>query len=357
MHGSESAGKLALALALALVSVRVLAIHSTQPVIPERYDDIDPLLSLTALTARGFGAEVSLAPELGNATTVVAGICAALAQHSVLVFRGLGHRLSLLEHVAFCKQFSVVDPEVSRAPRYCTDGGVHVSADTKEVKAADGVNPFGQTIRTARLQQLKDGEPPEVFKVVTDPNDGLSFGEGFHTDLTFMQAPPSIGMAIARLPSSPGTGDTLFLSMTEAYASLPPANRSRIANLWGIHDDNDGRRASHPVVRVVDNRTVLFVNGHFTRTLLSDPRGSDLHGAGGDGGYAEVLSGLKAHIESMEPLHIEWSEQDAVMWDERTTQHAAVHDYFGQHRRLDRVLVSGDVPVGLRDRELSGDAS
>ena len=63
--------------------------------------------------------------------------------------------------------------------------------------------------------------------------------------------------------------------------------------------------------------------------------------------YSELLDGLKAHIEGMDPLRMEWSREDVMMWDERTTQHAAVHDYFGQHRELHRVLISGDIPVGV----------
>jgi taurine dioxygenase len=339
--------------ALSLLAATTSAASQSDPYLGE--------LGIAPLVASGgfFGAEVTLPADLSGSAvalpaSAVEGIREALAQHSVLVFRGLGHRLSTLaEHVAFCRQFGVVDPEVSRAPRYCTDGGVHVSADTKEIKATEGVNPFGQTIRETRLQQLQDGEPPEVFKVVTHPNDGLAFGEGFHTDLTFLQSPPSFGVAVMRTASAPGTGDTLFLSMAEAYSSLAPANRSRIESLWGMHDDKDGRSAVHPVVRVVGNQTVLFVNGHFTRALLPGPPGgsedSDNSGAADvdDVDYSAILSDLNAHIEAMEPLRVQWSEQDLVMWDERTTQHAAVHDYFGQHRRLDRVLVSGDVPVGL----------
>ena len=192
---------------------------------------------------------------------------------------------------------------------------------------------------------------------------------------------------LVRRPSAPGTGDTLFLSMVEAYASLPPANRSRIANLWALHDDKDGRQAVHPVVRKVGEQAALFVNGHFTRcgnnqafhrfsvrfycrsgptittgassALVASPAGNAAAAAtaAASGGgqseldsaeaaeHAELLDGLKAHIEAMKPLRVKWSREDVVMWDERTTQHAAVHDYFGQYRELHRVLVSGDVPV------------
>jgi len=312
-------------------------------------------LGIVPLDSSGFGAEIGLGPHI-NATSLpaaaVEGIEAALAQHGVLVFRGLGSRLSILEHVTWARQFGVVDPEVSRAPRYCTDGGVHVSADTKEAKARDGVNPFGATIRAVRQQQLASGEPPEVFKVVTDPRDGLAFGEGLHTDLTFLQAPPSIGVAIMRTPSSPGTGDTLFISTVAAYASLAPEMQRRIAHLSGLHDDKDGRNASHPVVRVVAGKKVLFVNGHFTRSLTSGHSGNDadlFFYKNQDKDYSGLLSELNSHIEGMQPLRLSWSEQDLVMWDERTTQHAAVHDYFGQHRRLDRVLISGETPIGLWD--------
>lgn len=55
-----------------------------------------------------------------------------------------------------------------------------------------------------------------------------------------------------------------------------------------------------------------------------------------------------------------WSPRQLLVLDNRITQHYGVDNYDGHPRRLGRVTVAEDVPVGVdgsRSRQLIGDAS
>ena len=239
-----------------------------------------------------FGATVRLRDETLNLAalpqTAVSDLMDALFRNQILVLPGLGKRLSMTENVSFSKQLGVVDPEVSRArvvsnpkysltvrpelepilglagpPRY-VDEGVHVSANTETAKSGRVVRQ--SSIIAARAAQIAAGEPLEIFKVVTEPDDPLAFGEGWHTDLTFLQTPPLAAVLIARQPSSQGTGKTLFLSAFAAYDALSDHTRAALHNCHALHTDQAGRNVWHPAVNHIGGRTGLFVNRHFTKS-------------------------------------------------------------------------------------------
>ena len=55
-----------------------------------------------------------------------------------------------------------------------------------------------------------------------------------------------------------------------------------------------------------------------------------------------------------------WSPSQLVLFDNRITQHYAIDNYDDLPRRLNRVTVAGDVPVGIDGAEsdsIEGDAS
>ncbi|WP_280370133.1 TauD/TfdA dioxygenase family protein, partial [Nocardia wallacei] len=56
----------------------------------------------------------------------------------------------------------------------------------------------------------------------------------------------------------------------------------------------------------------------------------------------------------------DWSLGDVAIWDNRATQHYAIDDYDGaEHRRLTRISLAGEVPVGVDGRRstvIAGDA-
>ena len=59
-------------------------------------------------------------------------------------------------------------------------------------------------------------------------------------------------------------------------------------------------------------------------------------------------------------LRVAWEPDQLVLFDNRITQHYAVDNYDDEPRRLNRVTVAGDIPVGIdggQSYSIKGDAS
>jgi taurine dioxygenase len=75
----------------------------------------------------------------------------------------------------------------------------------------------------------------------------------------------------------------------------------------------------------------------------------------------DILRLLQHYVTRPENiLRVTWEPGQLVLFDNRITQHYAIDNYDDLPRRLNRVTVAGDVPVGLdgqRSYSLEGDAS
>jgi taurine dioxygenase len=96
----------------------------------------------------------------------------------------------------------------------------------------------------------------------------------------------------------------------------------------------------HPVVRVhpVSGRKVLFVNPQFTIGIKDmDERESRV-----------LLDTLfhQALIPEYQFRH-HWAPHTIAMWDNRSTQHYAVHDYYPQRRYMERITIKGGPVTGV----------
>ena len=201
---------------------------------------------------------------------------------------------------------------------------------------------------------------PALIRFENDA-DTPPFGtDVWHSDETFRAAPPMATALSAKTVPEIG-GDTVFASMSAAYEGLSARLRGLIDGLEAIHDikpfkaifaDTPGDREelrkfeaiyppmTHPVVRIhpVTGRRVLFVNPQFTiRIKDMDERES-----------ASLLDTLfhQALIPEYQ-YRLHWRPHTLAMWDNRSVQHYAVHDYWPAARIMDRVTVKGDRPVGL----------
>lgn len=111
-------------------------------------------------------------------------------------------------------------------------------------------------------------------------------------------------------------------------------------------------RTAHPVVRVhpLTGERGLFIGG-FAQRIIGLSVGES----------RKILDILQAYVTRPENiLRWRWSPNQLVLFDNRITQHYAIDNYDGQPRRLHRVTVAGDVPVGIEGKEsysIAGDAS
>lgn len=181
----------------------------------------------------------------------------------------------------------------------------------------------------------------------------------WHSDETFRECPPMATMLRCLVAPAAG-GDTLFSSMTAAYRGLSERMKQYIHGLEALHDfkpwrslfntpalksklrllEDEYPNVWHPVVRVhpVSGKRVLFVNPQFTVRMKD--MGQDESDA--------LLQFLyrQAHCPEYQ-LRVKWEPHTIVMWDNRSTQHYASHDYYPQRRKMERVTIGGDKVVGV----------
>ena len=92
-------------------------------------------------------------------------------------------------------------------------------------------------------------------------------------------------------------------------------------------------------------RRVLFVNPQFTIAVKDmDERES-----------RALLDALfqQALIPEYQ-FRLRWAPNTVAMWDNRSTQHYAIHDYYPQRRYMERVTIRGGAVVGVGRADPAG---
>ena len=196
----------------------------------------------------------------------------------------------------------------------------------------------------------------------------------WHTDVTFVVNPPQAS-TLRSIVLPPYGGETLIANSGAAYRGLPDPLRTLADTLFALHtndydyaipeeaidpDERERREVFrsiryetvHPVVRVhpLTGERGLFIGGFAPRIVgLSGGESRDL---------LRLLQSYVTRPENV--LRHRWSADQLVLFDNRITQHYAIDNYDGLPRRLNRVTVAGDVPVGIDGQHsysINGDAS
>jgi taurine dioxygenase len=204
-----------------------------------------------------------------------------------------------------------------------------------------------------------DGDAPELIVFDNDEKNPPWGTDMWHSDETFRAEPPLGTMLRALIVPEIG-GDTLYSSMSAAYEGLSDRIQQFLSGLEAVHDfkpfrqlfgdDAEARRklhsyedryppASHPIVREhpVSGRKVLFVNRQFTVAI----KGMD------ENEGRSLLETLFHQVEIPEyQYRHRWQPDTLVFWDNRSVQHYAIHDYWPQRRKMERITIRGDRPFG-----------
>lgn len=201
---------------------------------------------------------------------------------------------------------------------------------------------FGR-LKCHLVKKTRDPNHPEITVMGTDkfnadgtPNEAiLKRGVGWHTDSPWDQEVCKGTQLYGHAIPSRG-GDTLFVSMYNAWETLPQRLKKRLDGVCAEfiyggrksisaqllnEEDRALSPAVHPVVRRHEDsgRTSLYINPvHISRLKDMEERESDAL-------IGEILPYLApAHTQ---PYRHRWQVGDVVIWDNRCTMHSATGDY------------------------------
>jgi alpha-ketoglutarate-dependent 2,4-dichlorophenoxyacetate dioxygenase len=270
---------------------------------------------------------VDLARPVDDAT--FCAIFDAFQEHSVLVFRG--QRVTDDEQMRFSERFGPLETTLAS---------------------------IGQERRLhPNLVDLSNVDPDHDEKLMDWSDRRMVYQSGnqlWHTDSSFKPVPAMASLLSGR-EVPPVGGETEFVSMRHAYATLPEATRRRVDGRVVVHSilysrstiakglfDPEHERALPPVrqalVRAnpVNGRKSIYIGSH-AWYIEGMP-------------YEEsrrLLDDLAAHTTRPDLiLQHRWSQWDLVMWDNRCVLHRGRPWDAAKHARvMRRTTLAGDSPT------------
>ena len=202
---------------------------------------------------------------------------------------------------------------------------------------------------------------PYVIRILKEPDEKLNFANAWHTDLSYLPAPPSFTILYC-LESPPVGGDTVWANQYMAYETLSAGLRETLLGLDAVHSAGpaygtggylDGvkdkmstpiapskdayREHTHPAViaHPETGRAALYLNPVYTQRIA--------------GWTNSESQGLLQHIyrhavNENFTWRLRWAKGTLAIWDNRATQHFALNDYHGYRREMVRTSVKGSAP-------------
>jgi taurine dioxygenase len=277
-----------------------------------------------------FGAEViGVPPDLQVDEATFRRIEAAWFQYSILLFRDL--RMTPAQHVAFTRRL----------------GPLHVLREHLSLTLPD--HPQVSVVSNA----LRDGKPIGLKRA----------GEGFHTDGEDKRI-PNAGSFLYAIEVPPERGDTLFVDMYAVHDALSKDVKLRLVGRRARFSRIDLHNVHYPLLPALTPQQklerpdvyhpLLRRHPHSGRTSLYIGRWACyIEGMPEDEGRA-LIACLQAFARQPQFIYRQqWRVGDAVLWDNRCTQHCATgFDDENRVRTMYRTTLEGEVPeMALRDHE------
>ena len=190
-----------------------------------------------------------------------------------------------------------------------------------------------------------------------------SYENSFHAD-GLWRPNPAMGAVLRCIECPEIGGDTIWVNMVQAYEKLPEDIKKVILPLRAKHaiEHSFGAAMSpearaklarehpeveHPVVRThpETGEKSLLVCGFTTHFVNFHTPDNVRYGLDKAPGSALLLNYLISQATIPEyQMRWSWRPDDVAIWDNRCTQHYAVHDYWPAPRKMERAGIVGDIP-------------
>ncbi|MFE7423924.1 TauD/TfdA dioxygenase family protein [Streptomyces sp. NPDC014735] len=209
-----------------------------------------------------------------------------------------------------------------------------------------------------------DPDHPGLVRIYKDLNSKPEHYENaLHCDATWRECPP-MGAVLRCVETPEVGGDTIWVNMAEAFRRLPEHIKAQIAGLRARHSIEATFGAcmpmerrhqlkaqfpdpEHPVVRThpATAEKILFVNAFTTHFVNYHTPENVRFGQDYAPGAGNLLTYLISQAAVPEyQVRWRWQKNSVAIWDNRSTQHYAVQDYWPAVRKMERAGIVGDTP-------------
>lgn len=203
------------------------------------------------------------------------------------------------------------------------------------------------------LVEMLGGQKP--IEIVADGGDRKPVAAAWHTDVTWLQDPPKLGVLSAQVMPAQG-GDTLWCSLYAVYEALPRTLREQVDDLAVAHSPGEGfydrvvgslgdadfvdrfkarygEGSTHPLVRdhYVTGRRLIYLAGAFMDHVV----GMEI-----DEGRALLRKLVEFADDDRFHVRWDWQVNDLALWDERSTMHRVDASHWPEKRVMRRCTMS-----------------